>query len=93
MTTDRAITAHATLVTLETRALALWKQEVRDRRWMGADWSPARHNRRTLLLELLAIRRTGRRLARQTLERVDPITSAKAYAELGYHAYQAAGPR
>jgi len=77
MTADRAIEAHATLVTLETRALALWKQEVRDRRWMGADWSPARHNRRTLLLELLAIRRTGRRLARETLERAPVYASAR----------------
>ena len=59
-------TATAIAVTLEARIVTLWEQEVRDRRWMRADWTPARHNRKTELLALLAIRRTARRLARQT---------------------------
>jgi hypothetical protein len=82
--------AQAIAVTLEARAHQLWEQEVRDRRWMRADWTPARHNRVMLLRELLAIRRTARRLARETVERQDPLTAAKAYADLGYHAAQAA---
>jgi hypothetical protein len=73
------IEAQAIAITLETRAHALWEQEKRDRRWMRATWTPARHNRRTELLALLAIRRTARRLARETVEREDAVTQGLAW--------------
>ena len=82
--------AQAIAVTLEATAMALWEQEKWDRRWERANWSPARHNRRIELLALLRIRRTAKRLARETVEREDAVTAAKAYAELGYHGAQAA---
>jgi hypothetical protein len=90
MTRDRTLESQAITITLETRAMALWEQEKWDRRWMRATWTPARHNRRTVLLELLAIRRMGRRLARAESERADAMSAAKAYRELGYHGAQAA---
>jgi hypothetical protein len=71
--------AQAIAATLETRALALWQQEKWDRRWMRATWTPARHNRMTELLALLAIRRTARERA----------SSDRLYHELGYHQAQA----
>jgi hypothetical protein len=84
------VEAHAIAVALESRISALLAQRQADRRWMRADWTPARHARETLLRELLAVHRTGRRLARETVEREDAVTAAKAYAELGYHGAQAA---
>jgi len=69
-------TAQAIAVTLEARIVILWEQEKRDRRWMRADWTPARHNRVMLLRELLAIRRTARRLARET---PDPYPADMTY--------------
>lgn len=76
MTPDRILESHAVTVTLETRAHQLWEQEKWDRRWMRATWTPARLNRRTELLALLAIRRTGRRLARAA---PDPMDQYKSY--------------
>lgn len=90
------IEAQALAVTLEARALALWEQEKRDRRWMRATWTQARHDRMTELRALLAIRRSARRLARQQLvedlaaidrlfpEQADPITAALAEQDRSY---------
>jgi hypothetical protein len=64
MTTPEAI---AIAVTVEARIAVLWRQRQRDRR--QATWTPARHDRETELRALLAVRRTGRRLARQAVER------------------------
>lgn len=80
----------AVTVTLETRIRGLWQQRQHDRRWLGAEWTPARHDRETELRAFLRLRSSARRLARRTVEQADPVTAAKAYAELGYHAAQAA---
>ena len=89
MSSDRAIEAQAIAVALEARIHQLIEQRAWDRRWMRADWTPARHARETELRALLAVHRTGRRLARAAVERADPVTAAKAY---DYHAHQARGP-
>ena len=82
---------HALAATVEARIAGLWAQERRDRRGpYRAVHSPARYNRLLLLRELLALRRSAKRLAREAVEREDAMTAAKAYRELGYHAAQAA---
>jgi hypothetical protein len=91
MTTDRAIVAHAVTVAIESRIAVLWKQRQRDRKsHYRADWTPARHDRDVELRSLLRLLHVGRRLARESVEREDAVTAAKAYAELGYHGAQAA---
>ena len=72
---------HALAATVEARAMALWKQEKRDRRYMRATWTAARHDRVTELRALLALRRSAKRLARGA-------SSDRAYHELGYHQAQ-----
>ena len=73
---------HALAATVEARAMALWKQEKRDRRGpYRALHSPARHNRVTELRALLALRRSAKRLARGA-------PSDRVYHELGYHQAQ-----
>lgn len=84
-----AIEAHAVAATVEARISELLAQRQRDRLWR-ADWTPARHRREDELRALVRLVRCGRRLARRAVERADPVTSAKAYAELGYHGAQAA---
>jgi hypothetical protein len=79
------IETHAIAVALESRIHQLLQQRQRDRRWMRADWTPARHARETLLRELLAVHRTGRRLARATVER------AQQPVGVAFHDWQA-GP-
>jgi len=103
MTPDRAIEAHAITVAVEARIMELLAQRRWDRRWR-ADWSPARHARETELRALVRLVRTGRRLARETLERqlaeidrlfpeqADPLTAAKAVSDRDYHTWQAVGP-
>jgi hypothetical protein len=86
MTPDRIAEAHAVTVALESRIAALLEQRAWDRRWMRATWTPARHDRETELRALLAVRRTGKRLAREAVERA---SSDRLYRELGYHAAQA----
>jgi hypothetical protein len=81
MTPDRIAECHAVTVALESRIRELVAQRQRDRLWMRATWTPARHARETELRALLAVHRTGRRLARESIERVDPVSVAKAYAD------------
>ena len=80
------VTAHAVATSIEARIAALWRQRHIDRRINGATWSPARHRREIELRALVAIARSGRRLARAA-ERADPVTEAKSW-----HDWQAAGP-
>jgi hypothetical protein len=90
MTPD-PITAQAIAITVQARVVVLWGQRQRDRRSpMRAEWSQARHDREVVLRELLRLLHVGRRLARETVEREDAVSAAKAYAELGYHGAQAA---
>ena len=77
MTTNRSIECHALTVALEARVAVLWQQRQRDRRRDGAHWSPARHDREVELRALVRVLRTGRRLARRTIERQDAITASK----------------
>lgn len=51
------------------------------------DWPDMRHDDRVELRALVRLLKQWRRLE---AARPDPVTSAKAYAELGYHAAQAA---
>jgi len=92
MTPDRAIESHAVTVAVEARITELLAQRRWDRRWR-ADWSPARHAREAELRALVRLVRTGRRLARETLERQDAVSAAKAdQSRSDYHGWQAAGP-
>lgn len=76
------VEAHAVTITIETRVAVLRDQRHRDRKDpRSADWSPARHDREVELRALIALLRTGRRLARQVEERLDPVTMAGAYAD------------
>lgn len=85
----QATVANAVAVSVEARICQLLTQRQRDRHGhYAAEWSPARVGRETELRALIALVRQGRRLARR--EQADPITAAKAYAEMGYHAAQAA---
>ena len=78
MTTNRSIECHAVTLAVEARIAVLWAQRQRDRRSAyRAHWSPARHDREVELRALVRVLRTGRRLARQTVERQDAITAAK----------------
>ncbi len=86
---------HAYAAVIETRIAEL----VKYRNWYivtrwarGPEWDAWRHDDRTELRALLRLRRQARKLARETLERQDAMSAAKAYAELGYHAAQAVGP-
>ena len=77
MTTNRSIECHAVTLAVEAEIAVLWAQRQRDRRWYGAAWSPGRHEREAELRALVRILRTGRRLARRTVEQQDAITAAK----------------
>lgn len=84
------ITAHAVTASVEARISELLKQRQRDRRSaFRAHWTPARVARETELRALVRVVRSGRRLARATIERQDAATAAKARS---YHDWQAAGP-
>ena len=76
-TTDRTIECHAVTLAVEAEIAVLWAQRQRDRRWYGAAWSPGRHERDAELRALVRILRTGRRLARRTVEQQDAITASK----------------
>ena len=82
-----SIEAHAVTSVVETRISVLLAQRQRDRLVAGPAYSPARIARDTELRALIRLVRSGRRLARQTVERTDPVTQG-----LAYHDWQAAGP-
>ena len=64
------------------RIRVLREQRHRDRKDpRSADWSPARHDREVELRALIAVLRTGRRLAREAEERDDAISQSKRYAD------------
>jgi len=77
MTPDRIAETHAVTVAIESRIAVLWKQRQRDR--IRADWSPARHDREVELRALLRLLHVGRRLARESVERADPVTAAMSW--------------
>ena len=99
------VTAHAITVALEARIreLAKFHNWYVVNKWArGPEWDAMRHDDRTELRALLAVHRTGRRLARAEQaayladvdrlfpEQADPITAAKA--DRDYHRWQAEGP-
>lgn len=81
MNADRVIVAHATEAALLGRISVLWQRRAVDRRVYGASWPQARWDRHVELRALLAVRRSGRQLARRTTEQADPVTAAKRYAD------------
>jgi hypothetical protein len=72
------------------RIHVLWQGRAVDRRVYGAAWPQARWDRMTELRALVRVGRSGRRLARQTVER-DAIDEYKAARDrgIGYHDLQA----
>lgn len=73
------VTAHAEAASLEARISVLWQRRAVDRRVFGASWPQSRWDRHVELLALVHVARSGRRLARRTIERADPLTAARSY--------------
>lgn len=76
MNTYEATVADATEAALLSRISVLLQRRAVDRRVFGAAWPQARWDRHTELRALIAVARSGRRLAEA---RPDPIDAAKSY--------------